>query len=415
MITYSAIEAARQRIGKRLPKTPCLFSESMSDMTGCRVYFKLENLHRTGSFKERGALNKLLFIKEQGNVAGVVTASAGNHGQALAYHAARLGVACAVVMPRKTPLVKVTSTRKWGAEVILEGNNYEEAMARARAVEAERGYVFVHGFDDAEIIAGQGTMTLELFEEEIPCDVMLIPIGGGGLMAGNYLAARKLYPEARIIGVEPTNCASMSHALRVGYPSNEVGAASLADGLAVKRVGALPLSLLQSSSETIREVSEEEIANGIMLLLEREKLMVEGAGAAAFAALVHLQELRSECRGKNVVIPLCGGNIDLNILSKIIDLGLAKAGRLARLRVVVPDQPGSLAAIATAIGNQGTNILEIYHSRALVGNPVGKVTIDVVVESRGPSHLDELITSLAQYGECSPCEPAVPGFCARGQ
>lgn len=402
MIHFDSIRSAHQRIARRLPKTPCIFSESMSESMGCTVYFKLENLHRTGSFKERGALNKLLFLKERMQLPGVVTASAGNHGQALAYHAAKLGLPCAVVMPRKTPLVKVTSTRKWGAEVILEGNNYEEAMARAKSIEAERGFSLVHGFDDEEIVAGQGTLTFELWEDAIPCDIMLIPIGGGGLMAGNYLALRELYPQARIIGVEPANCASMSHALRVGYPSNEVGAASLADGLAVKKVGVLPLKILQNSPEIIREVSEDEIANAIMMLLEREKLMVEGAGAAAFAALIHLTELREQCRGKNVVIPLCGGNIDLNILSKIMDIGLAKAGRLGRLRVVVPDQPGSLAAIADAIGSAGGNILEIYHSRALVGNPVGKVTIDVVVESRGQEHLDQLIASLARIGDPTP-------------
>ncbi len=398
MITFAQVEEARDRLRGALPKTPCVFSEALSELTGCRVHFKLENLHRTGSFKERGALNKLLCLREAHPGMGLVTASAGNHGQAVAFHAFRLGHPCVVVMPVKTPLVKVGATRNWGAEVILHGANYEEAMERAREIESERGYFFVHGFDDPEVVAGQGTLTLELFEDGVPCDLMLLPIGGGGLIAGNFVALRALYPKAKMLGVEPENCPSMSGSIRAGHPVHEQGGASLADGLAVKKVGTLPFSLLAESLDPILLVSEDEIANAIMVLLEREKTMVEGAGAAAFAALLHHEELRRQWKGRDVVVPLCGGNIDLNILSKIIDLGLAKAGRLGRLRVVVPDQPGSLAGIATAIGNEGGNILEIFHSRALLGNRVGQVTIDVVVETRGQDHLDTLLERLAAAG-----------------
>lgn len=399
MITFRQIEEAHGRIAGSLPKTPCVYSEALSDLTGCRVFFKFENLHRTGSFKERGALNKLLLFRESHPSIGVVTASAGNHGQAVAFHASRLGHPCTVVMPQKTPLVKVTATSNWGAEVILHGSNYEEAMSKARHIEAERGYFFIHGFDDADVIAGQGTLTAELAEDNIPCDLMLLPIGGGGLIAGNLVALKALYPKAKIIGVEPSNCSSMTHALANGQPSAEHGGPSLADGLAVKKVGTLPFSILHHALDTILLVNEEEIANAIMILLEREKTMVEGAGAAAFAALLHRDDLRANWQGKNVVVPLCGGNIDVNILSKIIDLGLAKDGRLGRLRVVVPDLPGFLAVIATCIGQQGGNILEIFHSRALFGNPVGHVTIDIVVETRSTEHLHALVAHLREVAQ----------------
>lgn len=394
MISFTQIKEARARIKGALPKTTCVYSEAVSELTGCQIYFKLENRHRTGSFKERGVLNKLLCLGETNQGMGLTTASAGNHGQALAFHASRMGYPCVVVMPKKTPLVKVSSTKNWGAEVILHGSNFEEAMAHAKKIEKERGFILVHGFDDPDVVAGQGSLTCEIFEDNLPCDLMLLPIGGGGLMAGNLIALKSLYPKAQMLGVEPENCPSMSCSMRAGHPVHEQGGASLADGLAVKQVGALPFAIIEKALDPIILVSEDEIANAIMVLLEREKIMVEGAGAAAFAALLHREDLRRQWKGRNVVIPLCGGNIDLNILSKIIDLGLAKEGRLGRLRVSVPDQPGSLAGIATIIGNEGGNILEIYHSRALLGNRIGQVVIDVIVETRGPDHLEKLITRL---------------------
>ena len=398
MISLDDIQGAREAIRPHLKKTPCVLSEPLSDQLECRLYFKFENLHRTGSFKERGALNKLLDLADTYKSAGVITASAGNHGQAVAFHATQLGLSSVVVMPEKTPLVKVSSTRRWGAEVVLYGRNYGDALEKAHEIERERGSFFVHGFDDPEIIAGQGTLTVELREEEIPCDVMLLPIGGGGLIAGNALALKALYPKAEIYGIEPENCPSMRDALAAGHPVAVEGLPSLADGLAVKTVGKLPCEIVSREVDGFYLVSEEEIANAILVLLEVEKSVVEGAGAASFAALLNREELRRNVRGKDVVVPLCGGNIDVNLLSKIIDRGLAKDGRLGRFRVVVPDQPGSLTSVTERIARGGGNILDIFHTRALADTQVGEVAIDVVVETRGRDHLEALRKALTEAG-----------------
>ncbi len=398
MITLETIREARRRIQPSLSPTPCVFSEALSDLTGCRLWFKFENLHRTGSFKERGALNRLLCLSKEQRGSGVVTASAGNHGQALAYHASRLDSNAVVVMPEKTPLVKVSSTRRWGARVVLHGRNYEEAIARAHEIEREEKRVFVHGFDDADVIAGQGTMTLECLEQAPVPDVMLVPIGGGGLIAGNAIALKELHPQSRVIGVEPVNYASMRHSLAAGRPVAFKGKPSLADGLAVKSVGRLPFSIVRERVDGIHTVTEEELANAILVLLEVEKSLVEGAGAAAFAALLNRAELRRELAGLTVLIPLCGGNIDVNVLSKIIDRGLAKDGRLGRFRVIVADQPGSLSEVTRLVAKNGGNILDIVHTRALANTQVGEVAIDVIIETRGREHLNQLENALTQAG-----------------
>lgn len=398
MVTLDAIRQARERLKPRLEKTPCVSSASLSELTGCQVLLKFENLHRTGSFKERGALNKLLLLRPEQLGRGVVTASAGNHGQALAYHASRLGSRAVVVMPEKTPLVKITSTRRWGAQVMLHGRTYEEALARAREIEAGEGQTFVHGFDDADVVAGQGTLALELEDEAAEWDAMVIPIGGGGLIAGNAVAYQELYPRGLVYGVEPVNYASMKDSLEQGRPVPFKGRPSLADGLAVKSVGELPFAIVRDRVAEIFTVTEEEIANAILVLLEVEKTLVEGAGAAALAALLNCEELRRALAGKRVVIPLCGGNIDVNVLSKIIDRGLAKDGRLGRFRVVVADQPGSLSEVTRLIAGAGANILDIFHTRALAQTQVGEVAIDVVIETRGRDHLAGLEEALRAAG-----------------
>ena len=397
-ITLERIREARERIQSAIAITPCVHSESLSERTGCRVWFKFENLHRTGSFKERGALNKLLCLTRKQRKAGVVTASAGNHGQALAHHATRLGCDTVVVMPEKTPLVKVTSTRRRGARVILHGRNYDQARSMAREIERNEYRIFVHGFDDPDVIAGQGTLVLECLEQSPVPDAMLVPIGGGGLIAGCAIALQELHPSAKMIGVEPAHYASMSHALTVGRPVSFPGKPSLADGLAVKSVGKLPFAIVKERLHEIHTVTEEELANAILVLLEVEKSLVEGAGAAALAALLHRESLRRELAGKTVLIPLCGGNIDVNVLSKIIDRGLAKDGRLGRFRVVVPDQPGSLSEVAKLVAQSGGNILDIVHTRALANTEVGEVAIDVVIETRGRDHLEELQNILTEAG-----------------
>lgn len=398
MVTLDDIHAARKRIKSRLPVTPCVYSEALSEQTGCHLYFKFENLHRTGSFKERGALNKLLTLSAEQLQHGVVTASAGNHGQAVACHASRLGVKSTVVMPGKTPLIKVASTARWGAKVVLSGASYEECLAEARQIESENGAFFVHGFDDPEVVAGQGTLALELIEDEIDWDALLIPVGGGGLIAGNSIVSRAIRKSAKVIGVEPENYASMKQSLAEGRPVRFEGKPSLADGLAVKSVGALPFEIVQTNVDEILTVTEEEIANAILVLLEVEKTMVEGAGAAAFAALLNRETLREQLAGKAVVIPLCGGNIDVNVLSKIIDRGLAKAGRLGQFRVIVQDQPGSLSEVTSIVARSGGNILDIFHTRALARTPVGDVAIDIVIETRGHEHLAEMSAALREAG-----------------
>jgi threonine dehydratase len=398
MVTLEAIRQARERLKPRLENTPCVYSEALSELTGCRLFLKFENLHRTGSFKERGALNKLLLLSPEQLSRGVVTASAGNHGQALAYHASRLGSRAVVVMPEKTPLVKVSSTRRWGAQVVLHGKNYEEAIARAHEIEAAGGQLFVHGFDDEDVVAGQGTMTLELEEEGIEWDAMVIPIGGGGLIAGNAVAYKALHPAGRVFGVEPVNYASMQYSLEKGRPMAFKGRPSLADGLSVKSVGQIPFAIVREKVDEIFTVTEEEIANAILVLLEVEKTLVEGAGAAALAALLYHQDLREEVAGKRVLMPLCGGNIDVNVLSKIIDRGLAKAGRLGRFRVIVADQPGSLSEVTRLVAKAGGNILDIFHTRALAQTQVGEVAIDLVIETRGREHLGQLEEALREAG-----------------
>lgn len=398
MVNLEVIRQARERLRPQLKNTPCLYSEALSELTGCELYLKFENLYRTGSFKERGALNTLLLLSPEELKQGVVTASAGNHGQALAYHASRLGSHAVVVMPEKTPLIKVSSTRRWGAEVVLHGKTYNEALARAREIEEAQGRVFVHGFDDENVVAGQGTMVLELEEEGFEWDAMVIPIGGGGLIAGNSVAFKTLHPQGKVYGVEPENYASMKQSLEAGKPVPFYGKPSLADGLAVKSVGAIPFELVRKLVDEIYTVTEEEIANAILVLLEVEKTLVEGAGAAALAALLNCPALREELRGKRVILPLCGGNIDVNVLSKIIDRGLAKDGRLGRFRVIVPDQPGSLSEVTRLVAESGGNILDIFHTRALAQTRVGEVAIDLVIETRGREHLTQVEGALSAAG-----------------
>jgi threonine dehydratase len=397
MLSLPDIEAAGHRIKRHLRTTPCVLSEILSEITACQVYLKFENLQRTGSFKERGALNCLIQLSDDERKKGVVTASAGNHGQAVAHHATRLGIEAAVVMPRHTPINKITSTRRLGGEVVLHGEDYTEALSHALERAAQEGKTFIHGFDDEAVIAGQGTLALELIDERIPIGAVIIPIGGGGLIAGCSLALKSIDPSIRVIGVEPEHCASMQESIRAKRPVAIPAHPSIADGLAVKCPGQIPFELVQRRVDTYVTVSEEEIANAILVLLEVEKSMVEGAGAAPLAALLNREELQAELKGQTVVLPLCGGNIDVNVLSKIIDRGLAKDGRLAKLRVFVPDRPGSLATVSRLIADAGANVLDIFHSRTFVQTKVGEVAIDFVVETRGREHLDQLLDTLAKH------------------
>jgi threonine dehydratase len=394
MITLKDIEDARARLNRAIYHSPCPLSLTLSRLCGLRTYFKLENLQMTGSFKERGALNKLLLLSEAERKAGVIAASAGNHAQGVAYHATRLGVRSTIVMPRPTPLIKVVNTRDLGGEVVLHGANYDEALAHAKQLAAEKGLTFIHAFDDEAIIAGQGTIGLELLEEEIAFDAVVVPVGGGGLISGVAIAMKERRPNIRVIGVEPDHCAAMKAALVAGKPVEISTRPTIADGLAVKRAGERTVAIVRRYVDDVVTVSEDEIASAILKLLEIEKTVVEGGGAAGLAAVLFNKIAGLE--GKNVAMIISGGNIDPNLLSKIIERGLAKDGRMVRIRVLGRDRPGELARICQHAANVGANILEVTHNRAFANLEVGGVEIDLILETRGHDHVEQLLNVLRE-------------------
>ncbi len=400
MVTLSEIQAARVRLGRAIYQTPCPLSLTLSRLCGCNTYFKLENLQMTGSFKERGALNKLLQLSQVEREAGVVAASAGNHAQGVAHHATRLGIRSVIVMPKATPLIKVANTRDLGGEVILHGATYDEALAHARELSAEHGFTFVHAFDDEAIIAGQGTIGLELLEQETKFDAVVVPIGGGGMISGIAIAMKESQPGIRIIGVEPENFASMKAAIETGQIMEIPSHPTIADGLAVKRAGKITSEYVRRYVDDIVTVSEDEIASAILKLLEIEKTVVEGGGAAGLAAVL-FNKLSGGLAGlenKNVAIVISGGNIDPNLLSKIIQRGLAKDGRMVRIRAMMRDRPGELAHICQHLAEQGANILEVEHNRAFSNLEVGGVEIDLTLETRGHEHVNQLLKALRDDG-----------------
>jgi threonine dehydratase len=396
MIDAAAIEAARVRLREAVHVTPCAFSQTLSDLTGTRCFVKLENLQMTGSFKERGAANLLLQLSAAERARGVVAASAGNHGLAVAFHAARLGIPATIVMPVGAPLIKVTSARRYGAEVVLWGANFDEAYVRAREIEAERNAVFVHPFDDGHVIAGQGTLGLELLEQMERMDAMIVPIGGGGLIAGTALAIKAHRPEVRVIGVQAEAQPAMRRSLEAGDRVRIDAAPTIADGIAVRQVGALTLDLVRRHVDDVVTVGEEELANAILLLLEIEKTVVEGAGAAPLAALLNRP---LGLAGGTVVLVLSGGNIDVTMLSRIIERGLVKDGRLVRLGVVLRDQPGALARLTALIAEERANILHILHDRAFSRHAaIGETEVELTLETSGRKQIDTLKQRLESAG-----------------
>ncbi|OLC11845.1 MAG: threonine ammonia-lyase [Candidatus Rokubacteria bacterium 13_1_40CM_69_27] len=395
MIDIADIEAARERLRGAISETPCAYSQTLSEITGAQCFVKLENLQMTGSFKERGAANLLLQLDARERRRGVVTASAGNHGLAVAFHAARLGTPAVIVMPEWAPLIKVTSARHHGAEVILEGANFDEAYARARELETARGLVFVHPFDDERVIAGQGTLGLELLEQRPDLDAVLVPIGGGGLAAGVAQAIKARRPEVRVIGVQADALPAMLRSLEQGHRVTLPPAPTIADGIAVRRAGELTLELVRKHVDEVVTVSEEELANAILLLLEIEKTVVEGAGAAPLAALVNRA---LGLAGQRVVLALSGGNIDVTMLSRIIERGLVKDGRLVRLGVLLRDRPGELARLSTLIADERANILHIEHNRAFSQAPIGDTEVQLTLETSGRAQIERLLTRLEAAG-----------------
>ena len=370
----------------------------LSKMTGHEVYLKLENLQMTGSFKERGALNRLLLLTAEESARGVVAASAGNHAQGVAYHATRLGIRSTIVMPLATPLVKVTATRGFGAEVVLHGANYDEAHAEARRICEAEGMVFVHPFDDAAVMAGQGTIGLEMLEQVPELECVIVPVGGGGLIGGIACAVKSVKPDVRVIGVQTSRLASMAAALAEGRPVTVEAATTIADGIAVRRAGEVTYPVVAAYVDEIVTVEEDEIASAILVLLEREKTLAEGAGAAALAALLQGKTSLAGRKGVKVGVLVCGGNIDVTLLARIIERGLVQDGRLIRLRIHLLDKPGALAELTRLIAGYRANIVDTLHNRAYYGVNLGDTVIDITMETRGREQVAELLEALTREG-----------------
>ena len=395
MIQISDVQAALGRIRADIRVSPCPRSETFSAVTGNSIYLKMDNQQRTGAFKERGALNRILSLSQDERDRGVIAASAGNHAQGVSYHAGRHGVRARIVMPLPTPLTKVSATRAYGAEVVLHGANYDEAYGKAMELSQQDSLVLIHAFDDESVIAGQGTLGLEILQQHPDIEVIVSPIGGGGLIGGVACAVKESRPSVKVYGVQPARIPSMKAAIAAGKPVTLDSAKTIADGIAVRRAGDYTLPLVQKYVDDIVTVEEEEIANAILLLLEREKTLAEGAGAAAIAAVLNR---KIELQNKRVAVLVCGGNIDVTLLSRIIERGLVKDGRLVRLRVHLPDYPGALHRLTGILADHRANIVETSYDRAYHGVNLGDTAIDITMETRGPQHSTELISARAGAG-----------------
>jgi threonine dehydratase len=392
-VSLDDIRAAAQRIFGAVEHTPCVHSRTLSRLTGAEVFLKFENLQFTASFKERGALNKLLSLSESERRRGVIAMSAGNHAQAVAYHAARLGIPATIVMPKGSPNTKIKNTQVHGATVVLEGDNLFEAGKHARTL-AERGnLVFVHPYEDPLIIAGQGTVGLEMLTAVPDLDIVAVPVGGGGLISGIATAVKTMKPTVRVFGVESRNYPSMHQRLH-GLPV-ECGGDTIAEGIAVKDVGSIALSIIRERVEEVLIVEEETIERAVVALIEIEKTVAEGAGGAGLAALL---QHPAHFAGKRVGIPISGGNIDSRVLASVLMRGLVRDGRLVRLRVTMPDVSGSLARVAALIAEAGGNIVEVQHQRIFGTSSVRSPEVEFLVETRDREHTDTLVRSLQEKG-----------------
>jgi len=392
-VSLQDIRDAAAAIAGAVVATPCLPSRTLSEITAAQVYLKFENHQFTASFKERGALTKLLSLTPDQRRRGVIAASAGNHAQGVAHHAKRLGIPAVIVMPRHTPAVKVEQTRAFGAEVVLAGELFDDAKAHAYELAQTRGLTMVHPYDDERVIAGQGTVALEMLQSYPELDALIVPIGGGGLISGVALAAKALKPAIEVFGVETERFPSMYCALKGTAP--QFGTTTIADGIAVKQPGELTLPLVRALVNEIMLVDEGDIEQAIVLLLEIEKTVVEGAGAAGLACLLRHRE---RFAGHKVGLVLCGGNIDPLMLSDIIERGMVRSGRLTRLQVVLRDLHGSLAQVTACLAQANANIEEVHHQRAFTHQPVRSAEVDFVLETRGHEHVSQIIEALAAAG-----------------
>jgi threonine dehydratase len=394
-IQLADVLAARERLRGAIYYSPCPHSLMLSALTGQQVYLKLENLQMTGSFKERGALNRIAMLTPEQAARGVIAASAGNHAQGVAYHATKRGIRAVIVMPLTTPLVKVTATRDFGAEVVLHGANYDEAFTEAIRLCAEQDLTFIHPFDDPAVMAGQGTIGLELLEQVPLLEAVVVPIGGGGLIGGIACAIKESRPDIRIVGVQTSRLPSMAAAVEAHHPVTIDPATTIADGIAVRRAGDLTLPMVERYVDEIVTVDEDEIASAILMLLEREKTLAEGAGATALAALL---QHRTSLKGAHTAVLVCGGNIDVTLLSRIIERGLVQDGRLIRLRIHLLDKPGALADLTRLIASHRANIVDTLHNRAYYGVNLGDTVIDITMETRGREQVAELLDALTAEG-----------------
>lgn len=401
-ITVDDVLAARTRIAGAIVKTPTLISQTLSDMLGCKVWLKFENLQFTAAYKERGALNRLLQLDEASKAKGVIAASAGNHAQGLAYHGKRLGVPVTIVMPLTTPIIKVTQTRGHGATVVQHGEKFDDAYAHARLLEVEQGLTFIHPFDEPQIMAGQGTVALEMLEDAPEIDTLIIPIGGGGLFSGMATAARAMKPDIRLVGVQAELYPSMYDYIKgADLPCD---GDTLAEGIAVKQPGDNTRLVVERLADDMLLVTERRLEEALSLLLQIEKTVVEGAGAAGLAALLTYRE---QFAGRNVGLILTGGNIDTRLLANVLLRDLARSGRLARLRIILQDRPGALFHVAKIFDQEAVNILELAHQRIFTNLPAKGLSLDVECETRDRAHLQRLIAALGEAGyEVAPIEVA---------
>ncbi|HWV53832.1 threonine ammonia-lyase [Pseudorhodoplanes sp.] len=393
MIRLSDIEDAQTILEGRILRTPMLPAPKLSALTGAEVFVKYENLQVTNSFKERGALNKLASLDAADRARGVIAMSAGNHAQAVAYHASRLGIAATIVMPVTTPAVKVASTRAYGATVVLHGETISEAQARAEELQAQQGLLFIHPYDDPRIIAGQGTIAIEMLDDRPDLDSLIVPIGGGGLISGNAVAAKAINPQIEVIGVEAELYPSMWNALH--GKDQPCGGATLAEGIAVKNVGKLTLPIIRELVSDVMLVSETQLERAVNAYLTLQKTMAEGAGAAGLAAMLKEPQ---RFKGKRVGLILCGGNIDPRILASIMVRELERDEQIISFRLTIPDRPGVLGHIASRLGELGANILEVDHKRLFLDVPAKGARLDVTVEARDHAHAEEILSAFAADG-----------------
>ena len=396
MVTFADIEAARKRIAGAVSYSPCPPSIPLSETTGMEIFCKLDNLQRTGSFKERGARNALAQLSPEQQRRGIIAASAGNHAQALAYQGKLLGIPATVVMPKFAPLVKVSNCQELGATVVLHGKDFSEAKAHAHEVAKEKGLAYIDGYDDPAIIAGQGTMGLEIIEQTSDLEAVIVPVGGAGLVAGLSLAIKTLRPNVKIVAVEAENVASFSAALEAGKPTKIAMHPTLADGLAIPQVGSNAFRIAKPLVDLAVTVNEEQIALAILRLVELEKSVVEGAAATPLAAC--MSGKLKELAGKRVVLLICGGNIDPNVLSRVIERGLVADGRLGRFTAIISDRPGGLADLAAQIASTGASIKQVVHDRAFASSDISAVNVLCTVETRNHQHLADLRASLKSHG-----------------